>query len=206
MSGRVAYVCADAGIPPDGSKGASVHFRTLAAAFARVGVDPKTFTGGPAEARAAYAEAIRKIAPTLGADVSELNESQLCDDFHYTVFPNMTFNTHSLFTWVFTHRPHPDDPNRMYFDFLSLMNAPGVDVPRPEKEHYSTANGDTLDGKCDGGGLIDEDLYNLPRIQAGMRSAAFRALHLCTQEVRILHHHDTLMGYIERGRARAARG
>jgi hypothetical protein len=44
---------------------------------------------------------------------------------------------------------------------------------------------------------MDEDLYNLPRIQRGMSSAAFRALHLCTQEVRILHHHDTLMKYVE---------
>lgn len=34
---RIAYVCADAGIPPDGHKGASVHFRELAAAFARSG-------------------------------------------------------------------------------------------------------------------------------------------------------------------------
>lgn len=38
MSRRIAYVCADAGIAPDGHKGASVHFRTMAAAFARIGV------------------------------------------------------------------------------------------------------------------------------------------------------------------------
>jgi len=173
--------------------------------LARVGVDIAKFTGGPAQARAAYAEQIRKIAPTLGADVSQLNESQLCDDFHYTVFPNMTFNTHSLFTWVFTHRPHPTDPNKMYFDFINLMNAPGVDVPRPEKQWFRTADGDTLDGKCEGGELLDEDLYNLPRIQAGMNSAAFRELQLCTQEVRILHHHDTLMRYLERGEAEEGR-
>lgn len=37
MSARVAYVCADPGIPPDGQKGASVHFRTMAAALGRVG-------------------------------------------------------------------------------------------------------------------------------------------------------------------------
>jgi len=30
-----------------------------------------------------------------------------------------------------------------------------------------------------------------------MNSAAFEALHLGTQEVRILHHHDTLMRYLE---------
>jgi hypothetical protein len=162
-----------------------------------VGVDVDNFRGGEKEARAAYAEAIRKLAPLLGADFSDLNESQMCDDFHYTVFPNLTFNTHSLFVWVFTHRPHPDDPNKMLFDFWNLLNAPSQDVPRPETLRFSTANGDTLAGKCEGGELMDEDLYNLPRIQRGMRSSAFRALHLGRQEVRILHHHDTLMKYVE---------
>jgi hypothetical protein len=122
----------------------------------------------------------------------------MCDDFHYTIFPNVTFNTHSLFTWVFTHRPHPTDPNRMYFDFLSLLRAPAQDVPRPEKEHYSTANGDRLEGRCEGGELMDEDLYNLPRIQAGMRSRAFESLHLGEQEIRIRHFHRTLEGYVGR--------
>jgi phenylpropionate dioxygenase-like ring-hydroxylating dioxygenase large terminal subunit len=164
----------------------------------RVGIGVEAFEGGPAEARRAYADAIRRIAPTLGADVSALDESQLCDDYHYTVFPNMTFNAHALFTWVFTHRPHPSDPNKMYFDFLSLLNAPGQDLPRPEKEHYRTADGDTLAGKCEGGDLLDEDLYNLPRIQAGMRSAAFRSLHLGSQEIRILHHQKTLESYLAR--------
>jgi hypothetical protein len=163
----------------------------------RVGVDVDGFSGGPHEARRAYAEAIRRIGPTLGADLTELNEAQLCDDFHYTVFPNATFNTHSLFLWVFTHRPHPEDPNKMYFDFLSLLNAPSQDVPRPEKRLFRVADGDVLAGACEGGDLLDEDLYNLPRIQAGMRSRAFEALHLGGQEVRILHFHDTLMRYLE---------
>jgi phenylpropionate dioxygenase-like ring-hydroxylating dioxygenase large terminal subunit len=163
----------------------------------RVGVDVEAFEGGEAEARAAYADAIRKLAPALGCDFSEMNESQMCDDFHYTVFPNVTFNAHAMFTWVFTHRPHPTDPNRMLFDFVSLLRAPAQDVPRPAKQHFRTADGDTLAGRCEGGDLLDEDLYNLPRIQAGMRSGAFAGLHLGTQEVRIRHHHDTLMRYLE---------
>lgn len=66
----------------------------------RVGIEG--FEGGAEDARKAFAEQQRKLAVGLGADLSELNESQLCDDFHYTIFPNMTFNTHALFTWVFT--------------------------------------------------------------------------------------------------------
>ena len=70
--------------------------------------------------------------------------------------------------------------------------------------HLRVADGDRLAGRCEGGEVLDEDLYNLPRIQAGMRSAAVEALHLGTQEIRILHFHDTLMRYLEepnRGRA-----
>jgi len=85
----------------------------------------------------------------------------------------------------------------MFFDFISLVNAPGGDLARPEKQHFSTDNGDTLVGKCEGGELLDEDLYNLPRIQAGMRSRAFQGLQLGTQEVRIRHFHKTLMNYLE---------
>ncbi len=162
----------------------------------RVGVDTASFEGGPAEARAAFAEAVRKMGPVMGCDFSEMNEAQMCDDFHYTLFPNVTLNIHSLFTWVFTHRPHPDDPNKMYFDFISLMRAPAQDIPRPEKLHFRTADGDTLAGACEGGDLLDEDLYNLPRIQAGMRSAAFEHLHLGDQEVRIRHFHKTLEDYL----------
>ncbi|HEY8516907.1 MAG TPA: aromatic ring-hydroxylating dioxygenase subunit alpha [Candidatus Binatia bacterium] len=160
----------------------------------RVGV--RDFEGSEADARAAFAQAIRAMAPMLGADVSRLNESQLCDDWHYTIFPNVTFNTHSLFVWVFTHRPHPDDPNKMYFDFLNLVNTPAQDVPRPEKLRLRAADGDRFEGLIEGGNLLDEDLYNLPRIQQGMRSLAFRELHLGTQEIRIRHFHETLMRYV----------
>ena len=160
----------------------------------RVGV--KDFEGTEPEARRAFADAIRAMAPFTGADFSRLSEAQMCDDFHYTVFPNLTFNTHSMFVWVFTHRPHPDDPNRMFFDFLSLVNMPAQDVPRPDKLLLDGAR-DTCAGKVDGGDLIDEDLYNLPRIQAGMRSSAFRELHLSSQEIRIRHFHDTLMRYVD---------
>jgi glycosyltransferase involved in cell wall biosynthesis len=43
MNLPIAYVCADPGIPPDGSKGAAVHFRSLAAAFARQGASLDVF-------------------------------------------------------------------------------------------------------------------------------------------------------------------
>jgi len=161
----------------------------------RHGIDPDS-VATVAEARSAIAAAIRQRGPALGCDFSELSESQLNDDFHYTVFPNVTLNIHAEFTWVFTHRPHPDDPQRMYFDFVSLVRMPAHTVPRPDRERYRVEDGVSL-AHIPGGNVLDEDLYNLPRIQAGMRSAAFAGLHLSTQEIRIRHFHHTLMRYIE---------
>ena len=162
----------------------------------RVGVE--NFAGDAAGARQAFADAIRAMGPALGADFSNLCDAQMCDDFHYTIFPNVTFNTHSLFLWVFTHRPHPTDPNKMFFDFVNLVNTPRQEVPRPDKVFLRESDGDRVGDLCEGGNVLDEDLYNLPRIQAGMRSGAFQNLHLGRQEVRILHFHETLMRYLGR--------
>ena len=160
----------------------------------RFGIDPAGIAS-VAQARAAIADAVRKQGPALGCDFSELSEEQLTDDFHYTLFPNVTLNIHAQFTWVFTHRPHPDDPSRMYFDFLNLVRAPAHRIPRPEREQLRVADGASL-AHIPGGNVIDEDMFNLPRIQAGMRSRAFSGLHLGTQEVRIRHFHDVLMRYV----------
>ena len=44
-----------------------------------------------------------------------------------------------------------------------------------------------------------------PERMGAVLSSAFSDLHLGTQEVRILHFHKTLEGYLERGRAERAR-
>ena len=92
------------------------------------GVDLESLSGNPDEARAALADAVRKQGPALGCDFSELNDSQLVDDFHYTLFPNITFNIHARFVWVFRHRPHPDDPNKMFFDVWNVART--VRIPQ----------------------------------------------------------------------------
>ena len=162
----------------------------------RVGVDIENFSGGPAEARTAFAEAIQAMGPAVGADFSDLNEEQMCDDFHYTIFPNVTFNTHSMFVWVFLHRPHPTDPNKMFFDFFNLSNTPALDTERPKRLFFKATADFKMGDAFPGGEVLDEDLYNLPRVQQGMNTSAFENLHLNEQEIRILHFHQTLMDYL----------
>ena len=122
--------------------------QTIRDAFlAGAGIDPEAFTGGAEDVRPAIAKAVREVqGPALGADFSELHDRQLVDDFHYTIFPNVTLNIFGRSAWLFRHRPHPDDPNRMLFDFFNLLRAPAMDVPRPAHRHL----------------VLDDDLHHEP--------------------------------------------
>jgi nitrite reductase/ring-hydroxylating ferredoxin subunit len=167
--------------------------------IASAGIDPATFEGGPDDVRPAIAKAVREIqGPALGADFSDLNDAQLTDDFHYTIFPNVTLNIFGRSAWLFRHRPHPTDPNRMFFDFFNLLRAPSARIPRAPHSDHVGSDDLMLEPVGGGGELLAQDIYNLPRIQAGMNSAAFQGLHLSDQEIRIRHFHRTLDHYIGR--------
>ncbi len=85
----------------------------------------------------------------------------------------------------------------MFFDFYNLLRAPNADIDRPPHEqHKSSKYSLTV---IPGGDVLDEDMYNLPRVQAGMSSHSYEGLFLGSQELRIRHFHRTLDGYIEKG-------
>ena len=170
--------------------------------LATAGVDPAAFQGGAEEVRPAIARAVREVqGPALGADFSELHDAQLVDDFHYTIFPNVTLNIFGRSCWLFRHRPHATDPERMHFDFFNLVRAPRHAIPRAEHREERLDDALRLEPVGGGGELLAQDFYNLPRIQAGMRSSAFEGLHLGDQELRIRHFHRTLEGYTGQGGA-----
>ena len=141
--------------------------------FLRASASTWRTSGRPGRgARARSPTRSASMGPALGCDFSELNEAADVRRLPlHACSRTLTFNIHSLFVWVFTHRPHPDDPNKMFFDFWSLVRAPAQQIPRPEKLLLPHRGRRHARGQCEGGDLLDEDLYNLPRIQAGMRSA-----------------------------------
>ena len=166
--------------------------------LASAGIDPETFRGGALDVRPAIAKAVREIqGPAMGADFSELNDAQLVDDFHYSIFPNLTFNIFGRSAWLFRHRPHPSDPDTMYFDFFNLVRMPNADIPRPDREEFVASDELVLEPVGGGGELLAQDTYNLPRIQRGMHSSGFAGLHLGDQEIRIRHFHHNLDRYID---------
>ena len=158
------------------------------------GIDPDTFSGGIDAVRPAVFRATRQLGEQIGADFTALRDEQMLDDYHYTIFPNVTLNVHARGFWLFRHRPHPSDPNKMLFDFQDYVRWPAQLGPRERPAPRRNVEGGTSLGQ-----VLDQDLYNLPRIQAGMQSQAFQGLLLSAQERRIRHFHHVLDGYLAGG-------
>ena len=157
------------------------------------GIDPETFSGTAPEVRSRLIAAGREKAAADSIDLSELSDAQMVDDFHYLIFPNITLNIHATGTMLFRQRPHPTDPNRMYFDLQNMTRVPsGKRPPRPQHEQ-------SRHGEVSLGLVLDQDAYNLPRVQKGMQSAGYQGLHIGFQERRIRHMHHVLDGYLSGG-------
>ena len=126
--------------------------------------------GGIDDVRPTVFAATRRLGEELGMDMSALRDEQMLDDYHYTIFPNVTLNLHGRGFWVFRHRPHPTDPERMLFDYQEYQRWPASFGPRERPALRRDVQAGTSLGL-----ILDQDLYNLPRVQAGMRSRAFTA-------------------------------
>ena len=163
------------------------------------GIDPDAFDGSAADVRPAIARAMReKVQAQMGVDFSDLSDDQLIDDYNYTIFPNLALNVHARGFWLFRLRPHPTDPGRMFFDFFNFLRAPGAAIGRPEHVHARQTEFRFAEATL-GGEVLDQDLFNLPLVQAGMRSSGYKGLFLGSQELRIRHFHETLERYTGRG-------
>jgi hypothetical protein len=171
------------------------------------GIDPETFEGNMADVRPAMQVATRAKAEAAGMDFSDLNDDQMTDDYHYYIFPNLTFNTHAGGVMMFRQRPHPTDPNKMFYDLQNFALIPavvthnGADAgagqrssiePPPRPKHETFKHGEISLGLG-----LDQDSYNLPRVQKGMKSKAYKGLLINYRERRIRHMHKTLTDYVE---------
>ncbi|WP_309602515.1 aromatic ring-hydroxylating dioxygenase subunit alpha [Sphingomonas sp.] len=164
----------------------------------KAGMDPADWDGPMTGIRKAIQKQMRKSAKKKGRDYSELNDDQMTDDYHYMIFPNVTLNTHADDLMLFRQRPHPTDPDKMYYDIwmFELADAekddPAVEYRRPKHQHFTY--GDKSIGL-----VLDQDAFNLPNVQKGMHSSAFEGLWLGEQELRIRHFHKVVDDYLAKG-------
>ncbi len=155
------------------------------------GMDPADYDGPIANIRRDVQLHKRKYGITQGRDYSALNDDQLTDDYHYLIFPNLSLNVHADDLWIFRQRPHPTDPNKMFYDILTFeLVAQGTEWPRrPKHQHFK--HGDKSIGL-----VLDQDAANLPGVQAGMHSKGYKGLWIGKQELRIRHFHDVIDQYL----------
>jgi phenylpropionate dioxygenase-like ring-hydroxylating dioxygenase large terminal subunit len=157
------------------------------------GMDPASYEGSIYEARSEIQKFKREAGPKQGRDYSRLNDDQLTDDYNYLIFPNVTMNIHADDLMMFRQRPHPTDPNKMFFDYFMFQ------LPDNEFDHEAyrrPVHKQFKHGETSLGLVINQDAYNLPHVQQGMNSAGYPGLWLGDQELRIRHFHKTLEDYL----------
>lgn len=157
----------------------------------KAGMDPAEYEGRVSDIRRDVQKFMRANGARFGKDYSELNDDQLTDDYHYMIFPNVTLNTHADDLMLFRQRPHPTDPNKMFYD-IWMFELPERGEALPERPaHRRMKHGDRTIGQ-----VLDQDAFNLPTVQKGMQSSAFKGLWLGDQELRIRHFHKVIDDYV----------
>lgn len=156
------------------------------------GMNPEDYKGDAAGLRRALQMHIRESALKDGYDFSDMNDDQLTDDYHYCVFPNVTFNLFNTRFSFFRQRPHETDPNRMYFDLMSYVLIP-MGGDRPDcPPHRQFKHGDETYNV-----VYEQDAANCEKQQKGFHQIGFRGMRISDQELRIRHMHKVLDDYLQ---------
>jgi phenylpropionate dioxygenase-like ring-hydroxylating dioxygenase large terminal subunit len=183
------------GAPPIGAQ--------LADELRQWGLEPDEFASRPRDIRVALQQAKRRSGPARGhTHYQAMNDAQLTDSHHYTIFPN--FAAGMLADGVLFHRlrPHATDPERSYYDvhfyavaesaFANISTAAGgvgaaqEDAPIEELDYNERSLGALLDG----------DTATMASQQLGLRSRGYRGGELADQEFRLAFYHHMIDRYI----------
>ena len=176
----------------------------LKAMLKDAGIDPEGFQGSAEDVRGAIQQAKRTRAERLGLDYSRFTDGQLSDSWATGIFPNGGVGCHPEAVFVMRFLPHESDPERFYYDTMTLvfpaedpdycppgwMGLPeGTDMSgavRPQTEYYSIEEDAGL------GLVLSQDASLLPVVQQGMRSRGFDGQLWSEQEQRLRHFHVEL--------------
>lgn len=169
-------------------------------------VDPAPYADDPSQLRIALQQAKRKLGESKGFDFSAYSDEQLTDNYHYTVFPSISFSMKPDGCIWLRGTPHPTDPQKCIFDmwYLTLF-------PEGSKEYWSNSMRDWVSidhlaehqtgvaGEVSCGPGIDQDVSIWSTQQQGLRSRGFRGEYMPWQERRIKFFHDQIDRYLAMG-------
>lgn len=135
-----------------------------------------------------------------GGNYDDVADAEVLDALVYNVFPNFApwggFAPNIVYRW----RPFERDVSRCIMEVMMLKRVPeGADRPPPAEVHW-LEEGEPWSNARELpvlGPVIDQDMANLPHMEAGLRSLADGAVQLGDyQERRIRHFHRALDHYL----------
>ena len=139
----------------------------------------------------------KRFGEMAGLDLDHASDAEVQDALTYNVFPNMSpwggFSPSVLYRW----RPWPDQDHTL-MEVRILTPVPEGEPMPPSAPMRMLAEEETW-GSALGvlGGIVDQDMGNLPHVQTGMKVSKNKQLHLANyQEIRIRHFHETLDKYL----------
>lgn len=156
-------------------------------------------TGETARAHMAATNRERYTQDT-GYDHTDATDAELLDAFVYNVFPNFApwggFMPNIVYRW----RPNGMDVDSCLMEVMLLGRAPkGAPKPPPVEMRFLSEDEPwtAVDEWGALGGVFEQDMGNLPVMQAGMRASKGQVVQMANyQEVRIRHFHQTLEKYL----------
>ena len=180
-------------------KATNETFQAFAMAMPGASV-PKFDPRSPLSARAQVAEWRRQMmGSALVRDFSTRSDAAMIDSIQYFMFPNFCPWYGEGLPLVYQFLPYGNDPNQSVMDVRLTAPLPGAGVSRPPSAPIRHLGFDDAFGAAPEIGLLsivfDQDMSNLPRIQAGLTAAAPERAFITLgryQEKRIQHFHEVL--------------
>lgn len=180
----------------------------LAYMLGEAGMDAESYDGNAASVRTDIQSFKRKRADKLGLGYDGLVDGQLTDSWATGIFPNVQIGLHPEGAFLMRFLPHPTNPERFYYDAITLYRPVDDQTWRvpdwmglPENTDVSgevRADREVVPFgvKPDLGLVLDQDSELLPVVQKGIRSRAFEGPLWSEQEVRLRHFHAELDTYM----------
>ncbi len=176
------------------------------------GIDPDSYPSYEDKAMQGWLDlkaAKRRLWKERGyVHYEHMNDEELTDSPHTVMFPNVTISFLPDNLIFFRSEPHPDDPEKCYFDLWcmafpvegqteveSIMagRQPLREVEAPEIRDFDGGRGvPELAGQ-----IVYQDMELAENMQAGMHSRGYQDAYLPGQETRIRFFHEVLNDYLE---------
>ena len=140
----------------------------------------------------------KRFSDLFGRDLDHACDAEVQDAFTYNVFPNFSPWGGFQPTVVYRWRPWPDENHTLMEVRLLGRLKPGESAPVPVM-NMLRPDESFADHLGQLGTILEQDMDNLPHVQAGMQVSKTHKLQLSHyQESRIRHFHATLDRYLAR--------